>query len=129
METNKTNNIILEWLTWQFFEVPMFLLEVWKNYFVFFANLFSLPLLLKTFFSPWRRYKWVYPKGFDLMEFLNTLISNFFSRVVGALMRVVLIVVGIISQILVVIIGCFIFVGWVITPLLIISGVIFFLVY
>jgi hypothetical protein len=125
MEVSEKENIFTLWFLWQFFEMPKFLVQVWNNYFIFASNLFSLPLLLKTFLAPWRRYKWKYPKGFDLVEFFNTLISNTFSRFLGALMRIVLIVAGILFQIFVVIAGLIIFICWIIAPFVIIAGFIF----
>jgi hypothetical protein len=125
MEATKEQNIILLWLYWQFYEMPVFLLGVWKNYLVFASNFFSVGLLFKTFFAPWRKYNWKYPKGFDLMEFFNTLISNTFSRILGAMMRIVLVVLGILFQVFVVIAGLIIFIGWIIIPLIIIAGFLF----
>jgi hypothetical protein len=118
-------NIFIEWLVWHFYEMPKFLLQVWGNYILFALNYFSLPILLKTFFNPWRRYKWYYPKGFDIKEFFNTLISNTFSRILGVIMRIVLIVVGILFQIFVVVAGATIFVLWILMPFIIIFGILF----
>ena len=122
METSERNNLISVWFLWHFYEMPEFLLGVWKNYILFALNYFSLPILLKSFFAPWRRYKWSYPKGFDVGGFFSTLISNIFSRVLGALMRIVLIIAGIMLQIFVVIAGLIIIAGWLITPLIIVLG-------
>ena len=127
MESAKENNIFIEWFLWQFFEMPRFLLEVWKNYLMFASNIFSLPLLLKTFFAPWRKYNWRYPKGFDVVEFFNTLISNIFSRILGAIMRVVLIIAGILFQIFVVVAGFVVFAGWFLAPIVAIAGILFVL--
>ena len=129
METLERDNIVSAWFVWQFFQMPRFLLKVWNNYFEFALNLFSLPLLLKTFFAPWRRYEWSYPKAFDLAEFFNTLISNAFSRILGALMRIVLIVVGIIFQIFVVLAGLLIFIFWMLLPFILIAGFLFIFIY
>jgi len=125
MEANNQQNIFAVWLYWQFYEMPKFLLQVWNNYFMFATNYFSLPILLKSLFSPWRRYNWSYPKGFDLVEFFNTFISNIFSRILGALMRVVLIIAGFLFQIFVVIIGAIIFLAWMLIPFIIIAGFLF----
>jgi len=122
-------NIILEWFYWQFYEMPAFLFEVWVNYFNFSVNLFSVPLLLKTFFAPWRKYNWRYPKGFDLVEFSNTLISNIFSRILGAIMRIILIIVGIFFQIFVAVVGAIVLVGWMVIPLIIVLGILFFILW
>ncbi len=129
MEPSEKDNIVSSWILWQFYEMPKFLLLVWHNYLTFALNLFSLPLLLKTFFSPWRRYRWRYPKAFDLGEFFNTLISNAFSRILGAIMRIFLIVAGISFQIFVVISGLLIFISWIALPFIIIAGFIFIFIY
>jgi hypothetical protein len=128
-EASQRENIFTTWFLWQFYEMPKFLLQVWQNYFMFATNLFSVTLLLKTFFSPWRRYSWKYPKAFDFKEFFNTLISNTFSRILGAMMRTVLIIAGIIFQIFVAVAGLVIFLGWMLTPFFIIFGIIFLFVF
>lgn len=115
-------SIFSEWIFWHFSETPNFLIEVWKNYLLFALNYFSLPLLLKTFLAPWKKYNWVYPKGFDVVEILNTFVSNIFSRILGAVMRSVLIVCGIIFQAFVLVAGAVVFALWMLLPLLIILG-------
>ena len=129
MQNLAGENILSLWFFWQFFQMPKFLLEVWKNYLVFATNLFSLHLLLKTFFAPWRRYNWRYPRGFDVGEFFNTLISNIFSRVIGAIMRVVLIIIGILFQIFVVVVGFIIFTGWILAPFIVVFGLLFVFIF
>lgn len=126
---SQRKNIIITWVAWQFSEVPNFLLNVWRNYLTFASEFFSVPELLKTFFAPWRRYNWAYPKNFDVKEFLNSFISNSFSRVLGALMRTILIIMGVLFELLVLIIGATIFLIWMISPFMIIAGIIFLFIY
>lgn len=92
---------------------------------MFASNYFSLGLLLKTFFSPWRKYRWRYPRGLVLGEFFSTLISNSFSRILGAMMRVVLIILGILFQIFIALAGLVVFVAWILTPVIIVIGFLF----
>jgi hypothetical protein len=127
MQTNSGSNIFSDWLIWNFYEMPNFLLGVWQNYILFALNYFSLPQLLKSLFSPWKKYKWGYPKGFDIIEFLNTFISNIFSRIMGAVMRIFLIVVGIIFQLFVLVAGAIVFLSWILFPALIILAFLFVL--
>lgn len=129
METTQKQNIVVTWLLWQFLEVPGFLLGVWKNYINFALNYFSIPLLLKSLFAPWRNYKWNYPKGFQMGEFFSTLISNMFSRIIGALMRIILIAIGVVFYIFVIFTGLAVFLFWIFVPFIIISGFIFIFVY
>lgn len=127
MEKPAKENIFMSWVLWQFYEMPNFLIGVCINYFIFASNLFSVSLLLKTLFSPWKKYRWGYPKGFNVTEFFNTLISNVFSRFLGALMRLFLIVAGIFFQIFVVIAGLAIIFIWILLPFIIFAGFIFIL--
>ena len=129
MEASEKRDIISLWISWQFYEMPKFLFQIWNNYFMFASNFFSVKQLLKTFFAPWRKYNWRYPKGINPVEFFNTLVSNTFSRILGALMRIVLIIVGALLQVFVAIAGLIIFVGWLLTPFIIIAGFLFFLIF
>jgi len=123
------NNILVTWLIWHFIEMPKFLLGVWNNYILFALNYFSLPILLKSLFSPWRRYRWNYPKWYEVTEFLSTLASNVFSRILGAMVRVVLIVIGILFQIFVIVSGFIVILLWILIPFFIIAGFLFILIY
>lgn len=125
----KTRNILIEWIAWHFYETPKFLFSVWKNYILFALNYFSILILIKSLFSPWRKYTWKYPKIVEFREFLNTLISNFFSRLLGAIMRVFLIIAGILSQVLIVFAGLIVFVLWFLVPIIVLVGILFAFVY
>jgi len=118
-------NIFLQYLGWQFWEMPKSILISWKNFLRFGLNYFSLPLLLKTFFSPWRQYKWSYGKGFDIGRYLEVFISNLISRTLGAVLRIFLIIIGILVEIFIIFAGMIIFFGWLILPALLIAGLIF----
>lgn len=118
-------NILSLWFVWHFYEMPRFLVQVWNNYLLFLQNFFSIPLLLKTFFSPWRRYGWKYPPIFQVGEFFNTFVSNVFSRIIGILFRIVLIAGGIVSWVLIVILGFLGIVFWVLMPFIIVAGLLF----
>ncbi|MEK7061788.1 MAG: hypothetical protein AAB957_00830 [Patescibacteria group bacterium] len=118
-------NIIVTWFLWHFYEMLKFLFSVWRNYLLFVLDYFSILLLLKTLFSPWRKYNWVYPKGFDVKEFFNTLISNTFSRILGAMCRIVLIIIGAIAQIFIFITGGIVIFLWLLIPFIIIGCILF----
>ncbi len=117
-------NIFFQYLSWQFFDMPKNLLVAWGNFLKFNLNYFSIPLLLKTLFSPWRKYKWSYGKGFDIGRFLEVLFSNLISRILGAIMRIFLIVFGIIAEVFIIFIGLFLFLAWLALPFISIIGLV-----
>jgi len=119
------NNIVASWFLWHFSEAPKFILGVWKNFIGFSIELFSTPLLLKTFFSPWRKYNWSYPRGLDVGKIFETLTSNFFSRFLGALMRTGLIIGGILFQVFILVAGLVVFLGWLLAPAFCLAGLLF----
>ena len=117
-------NILLQWFSWQFWEAPREILKAWKNFLLFNLNYFSIVLLLKTFFSPWRRYKWTnQERGFDIGRFFESFFSNLIFRILGAVVRSVLIFFGLLVQIFIIFAGAIIFVGWLILPLFLIFSI------
>ncbi len=118
-------NIFFQWIFWQFFEVPKNILRAWRNFLKFNLNYFSIPLLLKTFFSPWRRYKVSYGKGFDFGKYFEALFSNLIFRILGAILRSFLIFIGLLAEIFIILGGVIVFSGWLISPILLTWGLIF----
>jgi len=115
-------NIFFQWLSWQFFDVPIDILKAWKNFLKFNLNFFSVPLLIRTLLSHWRQYKWYYPRGLKIGKDLEVFASNLISRILGAIMRSFLILVGLFVEIFIFFIGLIIFLGWLILPILLIWG-------
>lgn len=125
MEAAKRHNIISQWISWQFFDAPRNILGAWKNFFKFILNYFSVGLLLKTFFSPWRRIQVSYGKGFDIGRYLSAFSSNLIFRLLGAIVRSFLILVALLIELLIIALGIIVVLGWFLLPLLLIAGFIF----
>ncbi len=115
-------NIFLQYLIWQIFDVPKNILAAWRNFLKFGLNYFSIFLLLKTLFSPWRKYKMSYGKGFDIGRFFEVFSANLISRILGAIMRIILIFIGFLAEIFIILGGIIVFLGWLISPFLLIVG-------
>lgn len=118
-------NIFLQALVWQYSDVPKAILNGWRNFLVFNLNYFSLPILLKTFFSHWRRYRYSYRKTFEIWENIEVFVFNMMSRIIGAILRTFLIILGLIIEVLIVFIGFIVFFIWLILPVLLLAGLIF----
>ena len=120
-----SQNIFFQYLSWHFLEVPRNIFLGWKNFLKFGLNYFSLPLLIKTLFSPWRRYSWAYPRGFDIGKYFEVFISNLISRILGAIMRFFLIILGILAEVFIIFAGLIILFIWLALPIFLIFGLIF----
>jgi hypothetical protein len=88
-------------------------------------NYFSIPELLKTLFSPWRRYNISYGRGFDIKRFFEVLVFNVLSRVLGAIMRVFLIIIGTAIEVIIFFLGILAIFFWLLLPILLILGLVF----
>ncbi len=118
-------NILLQSLIWQFFDVPRAILKAWQNFLLFNLNYFSVPTLLKTFFSHWRRYGYPYGKVFEIWKNIEVFVFNMMSRTIGAILRTIFIIIGLLLEILIILMGAVIFFGWIILPFLLIAGLLF----
>ncbi len=112
-------------LIWQFFDMPKAILKAWKNFLLFNLNYFSVPILLKTFFSHWRRYHYSYGRIFEAWRNIETFVFNMMSRIIGAILRTVFIILGLFIEVLIILGGTVIFLGWLVLPFLLILGLIF----
>jgi hypothetical protein len=105
---------------WHYFERTKLILKGWKNILVFNMNYFSVPFLLKTFFSPWRKYSWSYGRGFDPGRFFMAFSSNLISRTIGSFIRFIFIIIGFSFEVVFFFLGLVIFFLWVLMPFILI---------
>ncbi|MDD5145873.1 MAG: hypothetical protein PHF44_03470 [Candidatus Pacebacteria bacterium] len=115
--------IFFQWLVFHFFDFPKELLRVWRNFLSFYLNYFSIPLLFRTLFAYWRRHQWAYPNSFDIGKYIEALASNLVSRILGAIMRIIFILVGVSVEIFIVFMGIIVILGWVFLPAILILGI------
>ncbi len=113
---NKRENILSQYLLWHFIDSPRAILMAWKNFLLFNLNYFSLSLLIKTFFSYWHKYRWYYPKSFSFGKILEVFFSNLISRIMGAILRFFLIIIGLLAESLIFFIGLIVLLIWFLLP-------------
>jgi len=118
-------HILIQYLEWHFLDVSKGILHAWQNCLRFNLNHWSVPLLLKTWFSPWRRYKYDYGKGFSFGKYFEVFTFNMSSRIIRAIMRTVLIILGLSTEVLVFFSGAIVFLTWLVLPFLLIIGFIY----
>jgi len=118
-------SIFLQALVWQFFDAPKAIWRAWRNFLLFNLNYFSLPLLFRTLFSHWHKYRYSYGRFFELWKNIEVLIFNLMSRLIGAMMRIAYIVIGFVVEIIIILGGAIILIGWLLLPVLLGLGLIF----
>lgn len=118
-----SRNVFLQYLAWHFYDTSKGILGGWQNCLRFNLNHWSVPLLFRTWFSPWRRYHSSYGKGFSFTRYFEAFTFNMTSRVLGAIMRTFLIVFGLLTEIFVFLAGASVFLLWLILPVLLFAGI------
>jgi hypothetical protein len=93
--------------------------SIWKNYIWFFYHFFSIVELARTLFLPWRRLS-EEKKATSLEELGEKIVVNILMRVIGALVRFVMIVLGVLFLLITGVLGSILFVVWVLLPVLVI---------
>jgi ATP-dependent Clp protease ATP-binding subunit ClpC len=118
-------NLTSQWFVWYFRETPKGILRGWSNILNFNLQYFSVSLLLKTLFSPWRGIKWSYSQGFNPLQYLETVFSNLITRILGALVRLFIIAFGLVTELIFFLAGLTVLLTWLLLPLFIFLGLFF----
>lgn len=107
------------YLHWHYLKAPKNYFHIVHNLAWFLVHFFSIEILLRTLFSPWRRLGEEYKKGFRPGEFIETFLLNIIMRFTGAIIRLVFVAVGVVSVIGVWIGAVLFFVVWMLMPLVV----------
>jgi hypothetical protein len=86
---------------------------------------FSIDLLLRTFFSPFRQISAGKVQG-SLNVQMRALFDRLISRVIGAMIRFVMVLVGILAIVMYAIVGGILLVCWAVVPLMPVVGTVLF---
>jgi len=120
------------YLGWHYGKALMAVFSFWKNILIFLFNFFSIKNLLGNFFTPWKRLADSYPKRFNIKVYFFTFLVNTIMRIVGMILRFIIITIGLACCAIFVIFLPFALVIWLALPLiiavLIISGLYFLII-
>lgn len=117
----KITQIILGYLKWHYSKAIYSLSQVWNNFLYFISEFFSLKLLFKNFFAPWKRMSDRYPTSFNLKDYFYAFMTNLIIRIVGMIMRSFIIIIGSICFIIFALLYPVIIISWLILPLIVIA--------
>lgn len=102
--------VIASYLWWQYQSGLEEIYRAWVNGHWFLYNFFSIPLLAKSFFAPFRRMQEKKDRGFDPENIAEVFVVNIIMRFVGMLVRTVIILVGLVAEAVMLVVGAIVFI-------------------
>jgi hypothetical protein len=124
MNEGGTGSIFGAYALWHYTKGLKELFGVFGNILWFVRHFFSISLLLKTLFTPWKRMGENYTSGLDIGAFASTLIVNSLMRIVGFASRAVVIFVGVLSYIFVLVMEALVLMLWILAPAVLMGSLI-----
>jgi type IV secretory pathway VirB6-like protein len=112
---------MLHYFTWHYTTAYRDYLRAWLNYLWFVAHFFSLGILLRTFFAPFKRISEKNEKGLNVQAFFEALAVNTLMRLVGMLVRTALISIGLIALVFIAIAGAVGLLIWTLMPVVLLG--------
>lgn len=107
----------IDFSLWYYTTAIRNILSLWMNAMWFITHFFSIPLLTKTLFAPWKRMTDVYRRE-GVEELLATFVMNVMSRVLGTTVRLSILACGVVSLVLGVGMLFVILAVWVVLPVI-----------
>lgn len=104
-------------LRWFYIDEPRRILQTGRNFLIFGWHFFSIGYFLPRLFSPWHRDLSGYGRGLDLKRILHVLGWNLISRLIGAILRIAVIILGIAFETAVAAATLAWFIFWFVLPL------------
>lgn len=114
-------SIFVRYIAWHYSKAPKLLFGVWGNFLWYLGHVFSVDTLARSLFSPWRRIVAHRTKRWDFEDYASAIVANIMSRIIGAVMRLTLVLFGRFLQLLLVILGSIFYICWFVLPLILVS--------
>jgi hypothetical protein len=108
-----------QYLRWHYTQGVVDLVHIIGNFVWFFYEFFSIRLLLSTLFVPFHRLNEEGPVGLDLGRIAEKVIVNTLMRLVGALMRIGLILFGTVLVGITLLFGFTFLIVWLCAPVIV----------
>ena len=117
--------LIPKYSLWHYSTAIVDMFRIDGNIFWFLWHFFSVPDTLRTFFSPWERMGERYKKTLDIESLASTFIVNTLMRIVGIIMRTILLFFALVFFFIAFVVVIFTFFLWILMPFILFSLVFF----
>lgn len=109
-----------DYLSWHYAGAFRDIIRLWVNMLWFLNHFFSIPILARTLFAPFKRITDKAKKGASPQAFIETFMFNGMTRIVGAFMRIGLIITGIAFLLVTLVGGIVLLALWAALPIIIV---------
>ena len=114
-------SIVHHYLLWHYSRAFLEIFHVWLNLIWFVVHFFSLPQLILSWFSPWRRMVEGRGNKWNIEDLAGFIIIGLISRIIGFILRTVVITIGLVSLLITIIGGFLVYAFWAAAPVVIIA--------
>lgn len=114
-------SIVHHYLRWHYSRAFFEIFHVWLNLLWFIIHFFSIPQLMRSWFSPWKRMTEERGEKWSFEDLASYFIIGFLSRLIGFFLRTIIIVLGLLCLFLTVITGFTVYAFWIFAPFIIIG--------
>ena len=124
--------LAFNYFTWHYSRGLRDYMRTWTNFIWFFWHFFSVGILSKTLFAPFRRIRETNTQpGLHIDIFFQNLLVNLIMRVVGFVLRSILIIIGMLAIGSTLVVGSIFLFVWLFMPLVLVTligtGILFLL--
>lgn len=116
-----TFTLIPYYFSWHYTSAIKNLFKIWRNFIWFVYNFFSISILTRTLFSPFKRLKENYGGGLDIEKWFESVVVTTIMRVVGFCIRFVVITFGLFFVFLMATVGLLLIMIWFLVPFILVT--------
>lgn len=109
-------SIVNDYLLWHYTRAFREIFHVWSNILWFVVLFFSIPQLMRSWFSPWKRIVEDRGNTWSFEDLAGFIIIGFFSRFIGFVIRTIIITIGLIALSIVIVAGIATYLFWFVAP-------------
>jgi hypothetical protein len=106
-----------DYLVWHYSRAFRDIGALWFNFAWFITHFFSIPLLFRTLFSPWKRLSDGYTRD-GIEKLAETFVFNLMSRVLGFIVRGIFLVIGLTFLVLLTVLLVAFYFVWLFLPMI-----------
>lgn len=111
--------LFAQYLAWHYRTGVLDCLRLLANFLWFIYHFFSVPVVVRTLFTPWRRLGESYRHGFNPEQAAETFIVNTLMRLFGFVVRIIFLLAALVTLALVFFLGLLVILFFFLAPLII----------